>query len=111
MAISAAVYEKMPAEIKALVRAESNPGKDAVVALFPDGAPPKAARTGLRGGSPIHGAKGMGSPDKVGHWPADEGGSAARFFNSFPADDIPWPLAFYHSRPARLTAPARSTPP
>lgn len=25
-------------------------------------------------------------------------GSFARFFNSFPADDFPWPMAFYHSK-------------
>jgi site-specific DNA-methyltransferase (adenine-specific) len=41
---------------------------------------PKEARQGLRGGSPVFGQKGIGSPDKMGAWPADPGGTAARFF-------------------------------
>ena len=43
-------------------------------------APAKAGRTGKRGGSSWHGQKGIGSPDKVGTWPADPGGGASRFF-------------------------------
>lgn len=55
-------------------------GSDEVLALFPDGAKPKPSRTGLRG------SKGFGCFDDAksaqtqGTWPADEGGSAARFF-------------------------------
>jgi site-specific DNA-methyltransferase (adenine-specific) len=55
-------------------------GSDEVVGLFPNGAKPKPARIGKRGGSPIHGSLTIGTPNAVGHWPADEGGSAARFF-------------------------------
>lgn len=43
-------------------------------------APAKAARSGRRGGSPVHGQAGMGSPEGVGFWPADAGGGASRFF-------------------------------
>ena len=55
-------------------------GSDEVVALFLDGAKPKNARVGKRGGSSWHGKDSLGSPDKDGAWPADAGGSAARFF-------------------------------
>lgn len=55
-------------------------GSKEVVKLFPNGAKPKPARIGKRGGSPIHGSLTIGTPNAVGHWPADEGGSAARFF-------------------------------
>jgi site-specific DNA-methyltransferase (adenine-specific) len=55
-------------------------GSEEVVGLFPDGAKPKAARSGKRGGSSIHGSPTIGTPNAIGHWPADEGGSAARFF-------------------------------
>jgi site-specific DNA-methyltransferase (adenine-specific) len=41
---------------------------------------PKTARTGKRGGSPIHGSPTIGTPDKEGHWPEDLGGGASRFF-------------------------------
>ena len=92
MAISAAVYEKMPAEIKALVRVESNPGKDAVVALFPQSK--AGTETSPRGSGGIWSGV---SNTPVGPQYGDSG-SAARFFNSFPADDFPWPLAFYHSK-------------
>lgn len=62
-------------------------GSDEVVDLFPDGAKPKQERAGLRGGSSWHGKETIGSPDGVGRWPADEGGSAARFFYSAKASD------------------------
>ena len=62
-------------------------GSPEVAAMFPVTGSPKKARTGLRGGSPVHGQAGMGSPDKVGTWPADSGGSAARFFKSVPMGD------------------------
>lgn len=55
-------------------------GSDEVLAAFPDGAPAKAGRTGKRGGSSWHGCEGFGSPEAIGTWPADPGGSAARFF-------------------------------
>lgn len=55
-------------------------GSDDVLAGFPDGAPAKAGRTGKRGGSSWHGCEGFGSPEAIGTWPADPGGSAARFF-------------------------------
>lgn len=55
-------------------------GSEEVVAGFPDGAPAKAARTGKRGGSSWHGNVGFGTPEAIGNWPADQGGSAARFF-------------------------------
>jgi len=55
-------------------------GSDEVVGLFPDGAPAKAGRTAKRGGSNWHGRDGLGTPDAIGTWPADAGGSAARFF-------------------------------
>lgn len=54
-------------------------GSEEIVALFPDGAKPKPARVGRRGGR--GGALNMGlTADAIGAWPADEGGSAARFF-------------------------------
>jgi DNA modification methylase len=47
---------------------------------------PKVGREGLRGGSPLWGQKGMGSPDKMGRWPDDPGGGASRFYVTFPPD-------------------------
>ena len=55
-------------------------GSEEVLAEFPDGAPAKAGRTSKRGGSSWHGREGLGSPEAIGTWPADPGGSAARFF-------------------------------
>jgi len=55
-------------------------GSDEVVGLFPDTGSPKKARTAKRGGSSLYGSETIGTPDKVGTWPADTGGSAARFF-------------------------------
>lgn len=55
-------------------------GSDEVVALFPETGSPRPARTSKRGG------KGFGmfddekSSNHTGTWPADTGGSAARFF-------------------------------
>lgn len=46
-------------------------------------AKPKQARTGKRGGTSWHGMEGLGSPDKCGHWPGDNGGGASRFFPVF----------------------------
>jgi site-specific DNA-methyltransferase (adenine-specific) len=53
-------------------------GSDEVVGLFPDTGSAKAARSGPRGGKVLH----DGGWDKSleGFWPADTGGSAARFF-------------------------------
>ena len=55
-------------------------GSEEVVGLFPDGAPARLERTGRRGGSNWHGRESLGTPDAIGTWPADNGGSAARFF-------------------------------
>ena len=55
-------------------------GSEEVVGLFPDGARPKPGRRAKRGGRPIHGSPTIGTPDAFGTWPADAGGSAARFF-------------------------------
>jgi DNA modification methylase len=55
-------------------------GSAEVLAGFPVSGSPRPERTGQRGGSSWHGRDGLGSPDKVGTWPADDGGSAARFF-------------------------------
>jgi site-specific DNA-methyltransferase (adenine-specific) len=71
---------------------------DAVVALFPDSAGQLAAastRTDTRKTQNVYGAMAHGSG---GQEPRSDSGSAARFFNSFPADEVPWPLAFYHSK-------------
>lgn len=55
-------------------------GSEEVLDGFPDGAPAKAGRTAKRGGSNWHGRDGLGTPEAIGTWPADPGGSAARFF-------------------------------
>lgn len=55
-------------------------GSEEVVELFPDTGGSRSERTGVRGGSSWHGQDGIGTPDGVGTWPADQGGSAARFF-------------------------------
>ncbi len=55
-------------------------GDPEVLELFPESGITKPARTGIRGGKSLFGEIGMGSPDKLGTWPADMGGSAARFF-------------------------------
>jgi site-specific DNA-methyltransferase (adenine-specific) len=69
------------AKLKELGRFPANfihDGSDEVVALFPDTGSAKAARNGPRGGKVLH----DGGWDKSleGFWPADTGGSAARFF-------------------------------
>jgi len=53
-------------------------GSDEVVGLFPDTGSAKAARSGPRGGKVIH--DGGWDKSNEGFWPADTGGSAARFF-------------------------------
>jgi len=76
-------------------------GSPEVVALFPDS---KGQQGDVRGTEP------SGVTDEIygkfkGRVPAaarNDSGSAARFFNSFPADDFPWPLAFYHAKAGRL---------
>lgn len=55
-------------------------GSDEVVGLFPDGAKPKAGRTGIRGGNGFGMFDDVKSSQAIGTWPADSGGSAARFF-------------------------------
>lgn len=101
MAISVEVYEKMPPEIRALVQRAPNSGKDSVVALFPvtsGGGDTRGKGTGSRpaGFGNVGSAPGSdGGP--AGQTYADSG-SAARFFNSFPSDEMPWPLAFYHAK-------------
>lgn len=81
------IFAKMPPHLQALFSKLPNPERDEVIEVFPGGAKPKTERTGLRGGSSWHGQETIGSPDGVGRWPADEGGSAARFFYSAKADD------------------------
>ena len=66
-------------------------GSDAVVALFPQSAGQLAdASSSSRKTQSVYGA----TPGQR----RGDSGSAARFFNSFPADDFPWPVAFYHSK-------------
>lgn len=119
MAISAALFEKMPPEIRALVQPAANPGKDAVVALFPQSAGQlaDASSSSSRKTQNVYGAMkrgngrdGEASADRrysdtggtnfaaTPGQPRGDSGSAARFFNTFPADEFPWPLAFYHSK-------------
>lgn len=72
-------------------------GSDAVVALFPES---KGQQGDLVGHS-----KGWQSKTCYGDMPAarnaiarGDSGSAARFFNAFPPDETPWPVAFYHAK-------------
>jgi DNA modification methylase len=53
-------------------------GSQLVMDLFPDGAKPRPERRGKRGGRTLH--EGGWKKDTDGVWPADNGGSAARFF-------------------------------
>lgn len=55
-------------------------GSDEAVAGFPEGGAARPGRVGPRGGSPLFGSPTIGSPEKIGTWPADSGGSAARYF-------------------------------
>jgi len=61
-------------------------GSDEVVSAFPGGAKPKPARPGKRGGrNAMHMSRASGDNTfqvADGYWPADNGGSAARFFYS-----------------------------
>ena len=51
-------------------------GSQEVLDLFPETGSPEAARTARKGGSDFFGL----NPEHFGAWPADTGGSAARFF-------------------------------
>ena len=55
-------------------------GSDEVEAVFPQTGSPRKERTSKRGGSSLYGSETIGTPDKLGTWPADNGGSASRFF-------------------------------
>jgi DNA modification methylase len=77
-----------------------------VVGLFPETGAPKQARVGRRGGSAWHGCDGFGSPDKTGTWPADTGGSAARFFKACEPDA---PARVTRKRKETLQSPIRKT--
>ncbi|MGI9159775.1 MAG: DNA-methyltransferase [Saprospiraceae bacterium] len=55
-------------------------GSEEVVGVFPETGSPRPERTAQRGGTAWHGRDGFGSPDMIGTWPKDTGGSAARFF-------------------------------
>jgi site-specific DNA-methyltransferase (adenine-specific) len=73
-------------------------GSPEVVALFPESAgqlATESSSSSSRKDQSVYGAMARGS---AGREPRGDSGSAARFFNSFPADDFPWPLAFYHSK-------------
>lgn len=73
-------------------------GSAEVVALFPESAGQIATastRTDVRRTQAVYGAMAHGSG---GQEPRGDSGSAARFFNSFLPDEMPWPLAFYHSK-------------
>jgi site-specific DNA-methyltransferase (adenine-specific) len=73
-------------------------GSDVVVALFPESAgqlAKESSSSSSRKDQNVYGAMARGS---AGREPREDSGSAARFFNSFPADDMPWPLAFYHAK-------------
>ncbi len=75
-------------------------GSDAVVALFP--------QTGVSSGGKGKASGQIDNDAVYGKFAGDnpgasaggfgDSGSAARFFNSFPADDFPWPLAWYHPK-------------
>jgi site-specific DNA-methyltransferase (adenine-specific) len=69
-------------------------GSDVVLALFPytKSTPPGNIKPS---DSTKHAYGEYATRSLVGH--TDEG-SAARFFNSFPVDEVPWPLAFYHAK-------------
>ena len=55
-------------------------GGEEVVGLFPDGAKPKPERRGKKGGSGFGFFDDQKTASTEGVWPADTGGSAARFF-------------------------------
>jgi DNA modification methylase len=63
-------------------------GSDEVVAGFPETGGPKEARTGPRGGRKI--IEGGWDKSLEGYWPADEGGSAARFFKTAEYSEEEW---------------------
>lgn len=75
-------------------------GSDAVVALFPEtgvSSGGKGKASGQIDNDAVYG-KFSGENPGVSAGGFGDSGSAARFFNSFPADDFPWPLAFYHGK-------------
>ena len=55
-------------------------GSDEVLGLFPTGAKPKPERRGKKGGSGFGLFNDEKTAETLGVWPADEGGSSARFF-------------------------------
>jgi site-specific DNA-methyltransferase (adenine-specific) len=55
-------------------------GSEEVLALFPTGAKPKPERRGKKGGSGFGLFNDEKTAETLGVWPADEGGSSARFF-------------------------------
>ena len=55
-------------------------GSDEVLAVFPTGAKPKPERRGKKGGSGFGLFNDEKTAETLGVWPADEGGSSARFF-------------------------------
>lgn len=64
-------------------------GSDEVEEIFPQGAKPKQSRSGKIGGlkGEVFGNGNTGfSPEYVGHWPSDNGGSASRYFFSAKPD-------------------------
>jgi site-specific DNA-methyltransferase (adenine-specific) len=86
MRIDEKEFSRLPNHLRAMFRKLPNPGSEEVLAAFPDTGGEKEARTATRGGSAWHGRESFGSPEKAGTWPADIGGSAARFFYSAKAD-------------------------
>ncbi|HRP25378.1 DNA methyltransferase [Thauera sp.] len=73
-------------------------GSDEVVALFPETKSGQLLPTHNVKASENGSMSGGNYAGRVKREFGGDSGSAARFFNSFPADDIPWPLAFYHSK-------------
>jgi len=80
MKINTDTFNSMPAELQALFSKSPNPGSDEVLAGFPTGAKPKPERRGKKGGSGFGLFNDEKTAETLGVWPADEGGSAARFF-------------------------------
>jgi DNA modification methylase len=76
-------------------------GSDVVKQCFPETGSAKESRSGVRGGSSIFDSKTIGTPDKIGVWPADSGGSASRFFPSLPYDEEDCATLFYCAKASR----------
>jgi site-specific DNA-methyltransferase (adenine-specific) len=62
-------------------------GSEEVRECFPETGSPRKARTSKRGGSSLYGSETIGTPDKEGTWPEDNGGNASRFFKSIPIEE------------------------